>query len=44
MRGKKSRRLSGTEAAANSSRSAAVHLLMVVLMAMAHLSMLSALG
>ena len=44
MRAKKSRRLSDTEAAANSSRSAGLHLLMVVLIAVAHLSMLSALG
>ena len=39
-----SRRLSATEAPANSARSAALHLLIVALMASAHLSILSALG
>jgi hypothetical protein len=43
-RKRRSRRLSGTVEARNSARSAGVHLLIVALMAAAHLSMLSALG
>jgi hypothetical protein len=44
IRAKMSRRLSGTVAPANSARSAGLHFPIVVLMAVAHLSMLSALG
>ena len=44
MRARMSRRLSATVAPAYSARSAGLHLPMVVLMAVAHLSMLSALG
>src|SRR5712691_2329977 len=44
IRAKMSRRLSGTVALANSARSAGLHLLIVALMAVAHLSMPSALG
>src|SRR3989442_9241351 len=44
IRAKMSRRLSGTVALANSARSAGLHLLIVVLIAVAHLSMPSALG
>src|SRR5260370_18310686 len=43
-RKRKSRRLSATEAAANSARSAGLHLTIVALIAAAHLSMASALG
>src|SRR5258707_11507586 len=44
IRAMMSRRLSATVEPANSARSAGLHLLIVVLMAAAHLSMLSALG
>jgi hypothetical protein len=44
IRARMSRRLSSTVEAANSARSAGLHLLIVALMACAHLSMLSALG
>jgi hypothetical protein len=44
IRARMSRRLSSTLAPANSARSAGLHLLIVVLMAVAHLSMPSALG
>src|SRR6266850_668805 len=44
IRAMMSRRLSTTVALANSERSDGLHLLIVVLMAVAHLSMLSALG
>src|SRR5260370_25681756 len=44
IRAMMSRRLSGTVEPANSARSAGVHLLIVALMAAAHLSMPSALG
>src|SRR5258708_32940021 len=44
IRAMKSRRLSATVEPANSARSAGLHLLIVVLMAAAHLSMPSALG
>src|SRR5260370_42524974 len=44
IRARMSRRLSSTVEPANSARSAGLHLLIVVLMAAAHLSMPSALG
>ena len=44
IRAMMSRRLSATVAPANSARSAGLHLLIVVLIAVAHLSMPSALG
>ncbi len=44
IRARKSRRLSATVEPANSARSAGLHLLIVMLMAAAHLSMPSALG